>query len=606
MTAYPLEDSGYYVIARTWYADEMKRPGCVWTHSLLIPFDELNTLDDFRRISGLFSRPSNEKGFDDYSRTIEYENRFYSADDYVSLDIDRRILLQVLLAFLKEKSSPLIMEAWKDNHVFEDALLATMNTLPLGLLQNVSWCSGTSYIRKVSARPLSCQFVSRISIVNYRSYVDGEEKWQTYVLDAIMRGDVNQGQLIRMFAEDIGNNPDYLTAIVKTLYTLDGYFNEKKTKEQRYKDVLGIIVRAFPDKGKGRVIKKLLVNKSFSDRYCKSFAFMLSMATLPVNDAFNSIETGLDNRWDEFLNRERGQYLSLLGEIFKSGDINKWGIDKLKESVDVLSSEEVVDMIKNDFRLFNAIVLLNPKLLNRTPWQMLSNLEIESILPIIVDDRTRNVFRQWDRLFSILLEKDIEISSNLAEVVFEKTDKATAILLDYVNKDASRCINQILILQISRKTDEVLNWLDGVNAITEKVGYALANAVNEHSDKVLVYGARVWRPFLGLKSYNLDAKVYAFLFALSFNWPTDRDAIELMRMAFPHLHSLQANKQLGYSNWLLIAPYMESVMIWDEWDYCKKLRKTVVKRLKKAGADIHILDSFTPDASLNEELKRIW
>ena len=32
ITAYPLEESGYYVIAKSWYAEEMSRPGCVWTH----------------------------------------------------------------------------------------------------------------------------------------------------------------------------------------------------------------------------------------------------------------------------------------------------------------------------------------------------------------------------------------------------------------------------------------------------------------------------------------------------------------------------------------------------------------------------------------------
>ena len=27
LSAYPLSESGYYVLARTWYAEEMKRPG---------------------------------------------------------------------------------------------------------------------------------------------------------------------------------------------------------------------------------------------------------------------------------------------------------------------------------------------------------------------------------------------------------------------------------------------------------------------------------------------------------------------------------------------------------------------------------------------------
>lgn len=37
-SGYPIAESGIYVISKTWVAKEISRPGCVWTHSLLIPF----------------------------------------------------------------------------------------------------------------------------------------------------------------------------------------------------------------------------------------------------------------------------------------------------------------------------------------------------------------------------------------------------------------------------------------------------------------------------------------------------------------------------------------------------------------------------------------
>ena len=44
ITGYPLYEDKYYAIAKTWYAPEMKRPGCVWTHTLLIDFKDLNKI----------------------------------------------------------------------------------------------------------------------------------------------------------------------------------------------------------------------------------------------------------------------------------------------------------------------------------------------------------------------------------------------------------------------------------------------------------------------------------------------------------------------------------------------------------------------------------
>lgn len=606
VTAYPLQESGFYVIAKTWYADEMKRPGCVWTHSLLLPFDALNLLDDFKRLTRFFKRPSLDGGLDEYSNTIEYENKDYSVYDYHRLSVPRKTEALVFQAFLNKGNDPLLFEAQKDNELVEEALLAVMNTLPQKMLQKISWCTGTAYLRKLNGQPLTCQFVSR----NTHGYLIetpvSEEKWQTYVLDAVMRGNVNQGQLVRLFAGDIEDNADNYAAIAKTLYTLEDYFKVGKTNEERFREVLGIVARAFPDKDKGMVIKKLLVNKTFTDRYCENCKFFLHISTLPIDKAFDVAVTGLNDRWNDFLSKERNQYVPLLADIYKLGEINSWGIQKMKESVGILSSEEVTEMIKNDFHLFSSIVLLNPELLNQTPWSVLSNQEIETILPMILDERTRRVFHQWEQVFTILLEKGVEISSGLATEVFAKTDNATGVLLDFVNSDSSRCVSYVLGIQLGYKTDEVLTWLCNTEVITDNVAYAIVNSVYERSNAVISRGAKIWRPFLELQLHNLDAKVYAYMFALSFNWPTDHDALELMKMAFYPLHTLQANKQLGYSNWSYIAPYMESVMIWDEWDNCKKMRKTVVKRLKKASADVSVLDNYTPDGELNAELKRMW
>ncbi len=79
-----------------------------------------------------------------------------------------------------------------------------------------------------------------------------------------------------------------------------------------------------------------------------------------------------------------------------------------------------------------------------------------------------------------------------------------------------------------------------------------------------------------------------------------------MQMSFYPLHILEANNKLGYGNWGRIAKYMETVMFWDEWDNCKKLRKTVVKRLKRAGMGKNVLEYFTPDRELNEQMMKMW
>lgn len=58
LTGYPLQESGFYAIAKTWPAPEMPRPGCVWTHTLLVEFSELAALECPSSLSELFRNPS--------------------------------------------------------------------------------------------------------------------------------------------------------------------------------------------------------------------------------------------------------------------------------------------------------------------------------------------------------------------------------------------------------------------------------------------------------------------------------------------------------------------------------------------------------------------
>lgn len=606
ITAYPLRDSRYYVIAKTWYAEEKKRPGCVWTHSLLLPFDSLNSIDDFKRISSLFKKPSEENDFGDYSHQIDYENIKYSREDYLSLKVDRRVVTLVMVVFLTARNNTLTFGGISNGRPYEELMLGVMNAVPMQLLQYVSWTSGTGYVRKLEGKPLTCQVLSGSSEILNKANVNETLPWISYVVDGVMRGDVNQGQLIRMFAEDIRNNVEYYAAIVRTLYTLEDYLKTEKGGDERYKDVFEIIAKSFSTKTEGRVIKKLCASKTFSNKYCDDKTFFFLFSTQPLDGVFDTTDSNIDQRWNEYIQTNTGEYLALLSSICASGKANEWGMKVMRDSVGVLSEKDVTYLVENDYHLFSTITYLAHPMLDKINWDLLSRENVEKLLPLILDQRIRNEFTHWGSLFKALLEKGVEITWPLASVVFDYSDETVKILLDFVNGESSRYVNQILGMQLVRHSDEVLKWLTGTDRITENVANVIVNCVDEKAPAVVSFGAMVWKPFLGLQYHNLRAEVYSYIFALSFNWPSDQTALELMRMAVEPIHKLGLLGKLNYSNWSRIAPYMEPVKIWDEWDKCKKIRKTVVKRLKQAGVDKSILANFTSDRELNEMLIGMW
>ena len=56
LTGYSLAGTDYFVLAKTWYAPEMQRPGCVWTHSLLVPRAQVASMSA-ARLTRSFRRP---------------------------------------------------------------------------------------------------------------------------------------------------------------------------------------------------------------------------------------------------------------------------------------------------------------------------------------------------------------------------------------------------------------------------------------------------------------------------------------------------------------------------------------------------------------------
>ena len=71
LTGYPLTEFGSYVLARTWEAPEMSRPGCVWTHSILIDFADLAKLASLGGLAALFRRPHGSY-FGDYGKPLMF------------------------------------------------------------------------------------------------------------------------------------------------------------------------------------------------------------------------------------------------------------------------------------------------------------------------------------------------------------------------------------------------------------------------------------------------------------------------------------------------------------------------------------------------------
>ena len=104
LTGYPLTEFGAYALARTWAAPEMPRPGCVWTHSILIDFADLATLGSLDSLVSLFRRPHGSY-FGDYGKPL---TPGIGSNGVALTDADKAWSRHVLAGLYGEPSSRII------------------------------------------------------------------------------------------------------------------------------------------------------------------------------------------------------------------------------------------------------------------------------------------------------------------------------------------------------------------------------------------------------------------------------------------------------------------------------------------------------------------
>lgn len=80
-TGVPLAGAKYYALMRTWRAPEISRPGCVWTHALLVGFTDIARFADLAVLAGYTTRPRVAEAFDQYAEPLPLGERSLSGGD---------------------------------------------------------------------------------------------------------------------------------------------------------------------------------------------------------------------------------------------------------------------------------------------------------------------------------------------------------------------------------------------------------------------------------------------------------------------------------------------------------------------------------------------
>lgn len=596
ITAYPLDESPYYVVAKTWYADEMRRPGCVWTHSLLIHKYELSKITDFCNLLYIFEVPLKEN-YESYSKPRAFVEDAKEAETHLSEIGENRAadLYESLLS-----SSPSFIMSEFPSYQCQELFLSLLNYLPSEILMNKSFCSGTAAPRAYDGKYLSLQFVTHDG--NAVKYLSNKftASWSQLVGTSVVNKRPQVANLIRHYQDELGDSVEKLSGFLNVVVLINRTCKEEEEKQQVLLEIIDTLSQAFPLQDEGRVFKSAVFQPSLARDFGGEENFLYTISTVDVT-SFTKEQVDYEKRLH---NLSTAQFLDLVKKLYSSEKLNEWGLQTVKEVAQYITYTEIADLRKTDKAFFLTIISGSPELFNQIVWSDFTKEELHSILSVFSDKNMINAFKHWKELLKNMLEQEVPIARELAQMAFSHDRSCVGEYLSYLNTS-----NHQMQVSVSRELEHypefVLEWLSKATTINFDVAYVLINSIDEVGSLVKKKGSIIWMPFHNMLKKDAPIQFYVFLYRLSFNWQ-DKAALMYLQKAFYPIHKLLLQDKLEYNFWYRVEPYTEHLFFIQNWDKCKKMRKMVIRRLKDAGCSKAAVYNYTPDALTNEWLIKEW
>lgn len=612
LTGYPLYDEEVYAFAKTWYAPEMKRPGCVWTHTLLIKEDDFREIPDLAIVCNLFLRPSKQLSKHLYENQIivggsseidEALNRVNSDYHYGINEVDslEDIIRNIIFYLYGDPDSPCLLLPALKSTTYERIILNLWSQQWPELRQNFAFCTGSLSNRLLNGKNFDLQIIPAKSVRQFEREMPNARilQWDEDQSSSYSKRGLNA-------AKDIWHNEHWISTVAKDLlYNKHQEFRKylwevgRKDKRSSYVPLVKIynclealnakeitaerllaeIKEFYKDPHDGIHLKRRIFGPFEKNQrsLMKDFDESDLLRTLAVTDyyeIFCSDSLNLRSRAYDLWSKSNHKFIEIGIELIGT-DINPLGEEILLGSADAARSDQLLQLSKKNPGLVFVFVERNPCLASdKHLWmgdidhqrELLDHLvkgspkgkNIDSIVTAMLDanagDVIESAYKHWGKpvINALLKWFDERISSQRVDL---------------------NC-NWVKILRMAQEAS--LYWLEGANKPHIETVSLIASQLDPNSDKVRKFGTMIWLKFLDNVrndlDYNIHRKLAEFLLPFSLNKPGPGYE-KLAKFSFKIIHDALARDDLSYSSWLLLDPLLPRLPWYRSWDKCERLRR---------------------------------
>lgn len=431
ITGYPIKDSNIYVFAKTWYANEMPRPGCVWTHSLLIDFADIGKIPELDCLYSLFKRPEVNQ-YLNFAEAISFEIPFDDRNlSKLELDNQHKFLIKAIY----ENPANSVLVSSSEATIFETNILKLWSNQWPRLRRNFTFCSGSLSLKTLEEKEFDLQIIPERNITS----VDRQSK-QGKLLDYNSESNSewikiiekypkeNLRKFLWSFGSDIeGERINYIPLLK--------LFDAINNSSFSLSDINQYVNEFFPSLSKGKFLKKSLFgSKSMLPVSEKEIVKFLLTSEEQPNVDFN--ELSINERVASLINSNEfstNEFAELFKNIkYERIDNSVW--DKLK-----LSHELILQLIRIDSDLIPTLVEKWPSIANSIEiWQLDFSVQRQIFYSILKLDDI-----DWHSI-------TINVLQSKSEIIFDFRKNLGARISAFSLEWTNSSLNNVLIEEWSK------------------------------------------------------------------------------------------------------------------------------------------------------------
>lgn len=611
LTGYPLTSEGLYVLARTWYADDAPRPGCVWTHSLLVRTADLAGLKHLGVLASLFQLP-NDGLVDAYRRPLELSDSKHTPAPSGSPDMAS--VAKSLLQGLYCQPQATIVFASRSSSIVEDAVLAVWSQQWPRLRRAFTFSTGSlSDRRQTTGMRFDVQVVpaDRLQRV-LRSHpdnatVDQDRTPEERDVVAFLASELAQpDQTFRSYLQAAGADVrDCRQAAVPLVRVY-----RSAASAPSLAALMREVSTGFPDSTALHLRRMLLGPAPKGGSWSAQIGEAERLEYLATSASPSDYEAGileLVARGRNLLATDRPGARALTSRLL-AGDPNPQGAALLGGFAEAWTLDDIVDLEGNSAGAAAAIVYASPGVATSPEfWEKLGGVR-EELVEAISSSPALDEQIAVQVLCAVLAADANPPESMVARgglpFVSALLDAAGGELKD---QPLDKNVPAVWLRAFAPHIDAVKDWVlarrDPLNHLQL---WLVATGCSTKPDHFADLTAEQWKrllpPSLDELSGSASRAVSTFLFHVAMLAQASV-AIELLQLSFPTLHRALERSKLSTDDWYRLSSVLPPAIQWRGWDHAQRLRRALAMRVVSAPGLVAIdLVTICKDSSQLEEV----